>query len=73
MSVMATDLALNQAGMMPSASAPRIHQMLCAPVTPKVATVAMTMPQPAWTMPLRAVTGEDMRLMPRMNRTAATK
>ena len=38
-----------------------------------VATVANTMPMPAHWMPLRAVTGEAMRLMPRMNSSAATK
>ena len=38
-----------------------------------VATVASTMPQPAHTMPLRAVTGEAIRLMPRMNSSAAAK
>jgi hypothetical protein len=38
-----------------------------------VATVATSMPMPAHWIPLRAVTGEDMRLMPRMNSTAAAK
>jgi hypothetical protein len=33
----------------------------------------MTMPTPAHWMPLRAVTGEAMRLRPKMNRTAAMK
>ncbi len=36
-------------------------------------SVATTMPAPAQTMPLRAVTGELMRFRPRMNRQAVRK
>ncbi len=35
--------------------------------------VATSMPAPAHRMPLRAVTGELMRLSPMMNSTAVTK
>ena len=47
--------------------------MLCKPGSRNVATVAITMPTPAHWMPLRAVTGEDMRCRPRRNSVAATK
>ncbi len=73
MSVIATFLPQSQVGITPSAIAPRIRPMLCPPVIANVATVASTMPMPAWTMPLRAVTGLAMRLMPRMNSTAAMR
>ena len=73
MSVIATFLPQSQVGTTPIAMPARISQRLWPPVIAKVASVAMTMPMPACTMPLRAVTGEDMRLMPRMNSTAARK
>ena len=73
MSVIATFLPQSQVGITPMAMPPRIRRMLLPPVMAKVARVAMTMPMPAWMMPLRAVTGEAMRLMPRMNSTAARK
>ena len=38
-----------------------------------VISVATTMPTPAQTMPLRAVTGELMRFKPKMNSAAAMK
>ena len=39
----------------------------------KLASVATSMPTPAQTMPLRAVTGEVMRFRPKMNRNAASE
>jgi hypothetical protein len=73
MSVIATFLPHSQVGITPSAIAPMIRPMLWPPVIAKVASVASTMPMPACTMPLRAVTGLAMRLMPRMNSTAAMR
>ncbi len=46
---------------------------LCGPRWKNVAMTATSTPTPAHWMPLRAVTGEDMRLMPMMSNTAATK
>ena len=39
----------------------------------KVTSVATSMPAPAQTMPLRAVTGELMRFRPMMNRNAVSR
>ena len=50
-----------------------IKPKLPIPGVKNVISVATTMPTPAQTMPLRAVTGELMRFKPRMNSAAATK
>jgi len=73
MSVIATFLPQSQVGTTPIAMPATISRRLLPPVIANVASVAMTMPMPACTMPFRAVTGEDIRLIPRMKRTAARK
>jgi hypothetical protein len=80
MSVMGTRLPQNQNttdSAIASTISPRlIGSMPCVPHVAgatKVTSVASTMPQPAWMMPARAVTGDDMRLRPRMKRAAATR
>ncbi len=75
MSVIATRLPDIQASADADQHAPRDQrQVVQARHAPKkVATVAISMPAPAHWMPLRAVTGDAMRLMPRMNSSAATK
>ena len=57
----------------PSATASAISARLCSPGSRNVAIVATSMPAPAQRMPLAAVFGDAMRLMPRMNSSAATK
>jgi hypothetical protein len=73
MSVIATRLPEIQAITVPSAIAISIRPKFSRPGTRKVARVATTMPQPAQTMPPRAVTGELIRFKPTMNSTAAAK
>src|SRR5882724_9897885 len=46
---------------------------LCGSAKARLTSTATTMPAPAQTMPPRAVTGEDMRFRPKMNRNAAAK
>ena len=75
MSVMATRLPLTQATLPPTAMAPITSIRLKdeAPMKARVAKVASSMPTPAQRTPLTAVTGELMRLRPRMNSAAATR
>ncbi len=77
MSVMATRLPLIQAIAPPTAMAPttRARLKVEAPMKTKtsVARVASSMPRPAQRTPLTAVTGELMRLSPRMNSAAAMR
>ena len=73
MSVTATRRPVTQAAMPPTAIATVISAKLPIPGVRNVISVATTMPMPAQTMPLRAVTGELMRFRPRMNRAAAMK
>ena len=73
MSVMATFLPEIHAMIVPSATASAIKARLCRPGKRNVAAVASSMPAPAQRIPLAAVFGEAMRLMPRMNSRAAAK
>ncbi len=75
MSVMATRLPLIHASDPPMAIAAttsvRFTGVACMKAS--VTSVASSMPRPAQRTPLTAVTGELMRLSPRMNRAAATR
>ena len=75
MLVMATRLPLTHATMPPTAMAAITSIKLKdeAPMKASVAKVASSMPTPAQRTPLTAVTGELMRLRPRMNSAAATR
>ncbi len=75
MLVMATRLPLIHATAPPTAMAPitSIKFNEVAPMNASVASVASSMPRPAQRTPLTAVTGELMRLRPRMNSAAATR
>ena len=70
---MATRLPEIQAATVPSTSAVTISGMLCRPGSRNVAPVAISMPQPAQWMPLRAVAGEAIRCRPSRNSVAATR
>lgn len=73
MSVIFTTLPDHQAATPPMTMARMMSPKFCMPGVKKVTRVATTMPMPAHTMPLRAVTGEAMAFRPRMNSTATTK
>ncbi len=73
MSVIATRRPLHQASAVPRMIAGSSHSKLPSPGNRKVNSVATSMPAPAHTMPLRAVTGELMRFRPMMNRKAVTR
>ena len=73
MSVMATFLPLYHASAVLTLIAASMMTTLCMPLWKNVAITATSTPTPAHWMPLRAVTGEDMRLMPMISSTAATK
>ena len=73
MSVILTTLPDHHAAAPPITMARMMRPKFCMPGVAKVTSVATTMPTPAHTMPLRAVTGEAIALRPRMNSTATTK
>ena len=77
MSVIATRLPLTQATIPPMAMAAttsiRLKGEAETPTNAKVATVASSMPRPAQRTPLTAVTGELMRLSPRIKSAAAIR
>ncbi len=78
MSVIATFLPLYHAAAVLIAIATKINAAFSISTWPgppcrNVATTATSTPTPAHWMPLRAVTGDDMRLMPMISSTAAAK